>query len=65
MALELYASSALEKLCDRLVNDLNREQAGVFDPIWIITQTDGMDGWLRERMARARGYPSTIVYAHQ
>jgi len=55
MALELYASSALEKLCDRLVNDLNREQAGVFDPIWIITQTDGMDGWLRERMARARG----------
>ncbi|MBM3411202.1 MAG: exonuclease V subunit gamma, partial [Bacteroidetes bacterium] len=52
MALELYASSALAKLCDRLVNDLKREQAGVFDPIWIITQTDGMDGWLRERMAR-------------
>lgn len=55
MAIELYASSALEKLCDRLVNDLDNEQGGVFDPRWIITQTDGMDGWLRERLARARG----------
>lgn len=55
MALELYASSALEKLSDRLVVDLDSEGGGVFDPRWIITQTDGMDGWLHERLARARG----------
>jgi len=55
MALELYASSALEKLCNQLVTDLDRDGGGVFDPRWLITQTDGMDGWLRERLARTRG----------
>ena len=55
MSLELYASSFLEKLSDQLLADLDHPGNGVFDPRWIITQTDGIDGWLRERMACHRG----------
>jgi exodeoxyribonuclease V gamma subunit len=45
MALHLKVSNSLEKLADSLSDDLRTAGDGVFDPYYLVTQTDGMNNW--------------------
>ncbi|MBO9564153.1 MAG: exodeoxyribonuclease V subunit gamma [Niastella sp.] len=51
MALYLKVSNSLEKLADSLSDDLRTAGDGVFDPYYIVTQTDGMNNWLKLQLA--------------
>lgn len=55
MALLLKVSNSLEKLADSLSDDLRTAGDGVFDPYYIITQTDGMNNWLKLQLADRLG----------
>lgn len=55
MALHLKVSNSLESLATELANNLQESGAGVFDPYYIITQTDGMNNWLKLQLASHLG----------
>lgn len=55
MALYLKVSNSLEKLADSLSADLQTAGSGVFDPYYIVTQTDGMNNWLKLQLADRLG----------
>ncbi|RAI97851.1 DNA helicase/exodeoxyribonuclease V gamma subunit [Chitinophaga skermanii] len=51
MALFLKVSNSLESLAEGLINDLQTANYSVFQPHYIITQTEGMNNWLKHRQA--------------
>lgn len=51
MALYLKVSNALESLAAGLSAELQQARNGVFDPHYIVTQTEGMNNWLKLQMA--------------
>ena len=55
MALYLKISNSLESLATDLSEILSRESRSVFDPYYIVTQTEGMNNWLKLRMAAHLG----------
>lgn len=55
MPLYLKASSSLEKLAQQLGENLSRQEQNVFDPFYIITQTEGMNNWLKMQLAEQLG----------
>ncbi|EOR95814.1 Exodeoxyribonuclease V gamma chain [Arcticibacter svalbardensis MN12-7] len=69
MALHLQVSNSLAQLAKRLCVQLKHQEQGVFQPHIIVTQTDGMNNWLKlqfaEHMGIAANYhffkPSDII----
>ncbi len=55
MALYLKISNSLESLAADLSETLSKESRGVFDPYYIVTQTEGMNNWLKLRLAAHLG----------
>ena len=55
MAFHLKVSNSLEQLAERLCSDLNFIQKTAFQPDYIITQTEGMNTWLKVQMAERNG----------
>ncbi len=51
MALHLNASSSLEHLATSLASNMNGHDKSVFDPHFIVTQTEGMNNWLKMQIA--------------
>jgi exodeoxyribonuclease V gamma subunit len=51
MALFLKVSNSLESLAAGLAENLSTLHSGVFDPYYIITQTEGMNNWLKLQLA--------------
>ena len=51
MALHLNVSNSLKELSLHLCNDLQQQQHDPFQPVFIITQTDGMTTWLKYQVA--------------
>lgn len=51
MALYLKVSNSLESLASGLSNNLKQAGDSVFDPHYIVTQTDGMNNWLKLQIA--------------
>ncbi|HTN38174.1 MAG TPA: exodeoxyribonuclease V subunit gamma [Arachidicoccus sp.] len=70
MAFQLNASNSLNQLAAALCRDLNQATTGVFQPYFIITQTEGMNNWLNIQLANrigvAAGFrflkPNDLVY---
>jgi len=70
MPLYFNASSALDVLSKKLCSHLNKPGKSVFAPHYIVTQTEGMNNWLKLRLAEELGIaanchfltPSDIVY---
>src|SRR3712207_4536714 len=54
MNFHLYASNSLKGLSNKLAEMLSNEP-GVFQPRYIITQTDGMNNWLKIQLAEQMG----------
>ncbi len=55
MALHLKVSGSLENLAGSLAAHLRQAGNGVFDPHYIVTQTEGMNNWLRLQLADRLG----------
>ncbi|SHM61814.1 DNA helicase/exodeoxyribonuclease V, gamma subunit [Chitinophaga jiangningensis] len=55
MALYLKVSNSLNSLAKGLIDDLRQAGNGVFDPHYIITQTEGMNNWLKLQQAHRQG----------
>src|SRR6185369_7782297 len=55
MALHLNVSGSLESLAGNLSDNLRHARNGVFDPHYIVTQTEGMNNWLRLQLAAKLG----------
>jgi exodeoxyribonuclease V gamma subunit len=55
MSLQINGSNSLEKLAVELAQELQRQQNHVFQPQYIVTQTQGMNNWLKIKMADKLG----------
>ena len=55
MPFKLQVSNSLSQLAKRLFADLRQENTTVFQPNYIITQTEGMNNWLKLQMASEMG----------
>lgn len=70
MALYLQVSNSLYQLAKKLCNDLRSKQYHVFQPYYIVTQTEGMNNWLKLQMAEQLGIaanyqfltPNEVIY---
>lgn len=62
MAVHLEVSHSLFVLSDYLVEDLDRQPKDVFRPVYLITQTEGMNTWLKYRIAERHGIAANYKY---
>jgi len=62
MCLFFKVSNSLSKLAESLCYDLSRQQSGVFQPHIIVTQTDGMNNWLKLAFAENMGIAANYQF---
>lgn len=62
MSLYLEVSNSLEMLADHLLAKMGGSRRSVFTPITIVTQTEGINLWLREYMAKKIGIAANIHF---
>src|SRR3954468_16403564 len=55
MGLQINGSNSLEQLAIQLSADLRMQQNHVFQPQYIVTQTQGMNNWLKIKIADQLG----------
>ena len=65
MALELIVSNNLELLSDRLITELGQTQNDLFSAHHIVTQTEGMNNWLKKEIAYKTGIAANIHFKKQ
>lgn len=61
MAIQLGISNSLKSLSDRLAEKL-RDTKSVFQPVYIVTQTAGMNIWLKQQLAQKLGIAANIQF---
>ncbi|RYD52325.1 MAG: exodeoxyribonuclease V subunit gamma [Sphingobacteriales bacterium] len=62
MALLLNVSSSLRQLARAFTNDLSSRTKGVFEPDYVVTQTEGMNTYLRLQLAQETGLSAHCRY---
>ena len=62
MALKIFISTSIEQLLSSLTDQLPEDNQSVFVPHRIVTQTNGMDNWLKFRLADKLGIAANIKY---
>lgn len=62
MALYLNVSDSLDELAKRLCDDISQNPKPVFQPVYIITQTEGMNAWLKQKLAAHFGIAANYRY---
>ena len=62
MSIELYSSNSLEALADQLSDNLNGDRYGVFAKPFIVTQTEGINSWLKIELAEKLGIVSNVAF---
>ncbi|HEX8462092.1 MAG TPA: exodeoxyribonuclease V subunit gamma, partial [Segetibacter sp.] len=62
MSLKLNVSNSLSQLATRLSKDLQLQQGNVFQPQYIVTQTEGMNNWLKLQIATNNGIAANCVF---
>jgi len=62
MPLQLYVSNSLERLSQKLTDDLRELQGSVFMRPSIVTQTEGINSWLKIQMAYQLGIASNLSF---
>ncbi|MCZ2100198.1 MAG: exodeoxyribonuclease V subunit gamma [Chitinophagales bacterium] len=61
MSIHLQVSNALKSLSSQLAQSL-KNNPSVFEPIYIVTQTEGMNNWLRLQLAEKLGIAANIHF---
>lgn len=62
MPIQLYSSNNLQQLSVQLSSDLKQKLNGVFGRQYIITQTEGVNNWLKLRIAEEQGIAANIQF---
>ena len=62
MSIILNVSHSLEPLVARLTDAFGSEKRNPFIPEWIVTQTEGMNIWIRQQLAYRLGIASNIRF---
>ena len=62
MATQLYVSNDLHSLSLQLAQDLRVRQVGVFASQHIVTQTEGIDNWLKNQLAQQLGITANCSF---
>lgn len=62
MAIHLHVSNALSALAQQLAKDLKAHQKSVFAPEQIVTQTEGMNNWLKNQLASHLGIAANLSF---
>lgn len=58
----IRSSNHLAALATALVKEMQRNKPGIFQPVYIVTQTEGMNNWLREKIAKLEGIAANIEF---
>lgn len=61
MSIQLKISNSIQSLSDGLCEELKYSQR-VFQPIYIVTQTEGMNNWLKQQIADKLGIAANIQF---
>lgn len=61
MSFQLIVSNSLNSLANSLSDKIQTEES-VFQPIYVITQTDGMNAWLKLKIAEKTGISANIQF---
>lgn len=61
MSFQLIVSNSLKSLAHSLSNHIQTEES-VFQPIYVVTQTDGMNAWLKLKIAEKLGISANIQF---
>ncbi len=61
MSIQLGISNALKSLVDQLSDQLSQHRS-VFQPVYIVTQTAGMNIWLKQQLAQKLGIAANIRF---
>ncbi|TAH03426.1 MAG: exodeoxyribonuclease V subunit gamma [Sphingobacteriales bacterium] len=62
MAINLQVSNSLTQLAKSLCVNLQQENNSVFQPHFLVTQTDGMNNWLKLQMAQNMGIAANYKF---
>jgi exodeoxyribonuclease V gamma subunit len=62
MAIELLVSNSLQKLADDLCVQIHKQEKSVFLKINIVTQTEGMNIWLKQQLAQQLGIVANFAF---
>lgn len=62
---KIYTSNRLESLCQTLAENIRKPEKGVFGKELIITQTAGMNAWLKTDLARRIGVFANFGFQNQ
>ena len=62
MAFLLKASNSLSILADDLCREMRADSFGVFQPIYIVTQTEGINNWLSLQIAERLGVAANLLF---
>jgi exodeoxyribonuclease V gamma subunit len=62
MAFQLQVSNSLEKLSEKLSADIQSVPKEVFQPVYIVTQTEGMNSWLKLQIAGKTGIAANLQF---
>jgi exodeoxyribonuclease V gamma subunit len=63
MSIQLYVSNSLPKLSAQLCIDLGKNNMGVFDKKHVVTQTEGMNNWLKINIAGHLGIAANCFFS--
>lgn len=58
----IKSSNDLSALAKELITVMRQNKPGVFKPVYVITQTEGMNNWLREKIASINGIAANIEF---
>lgn len=62
MALQLNVSNSLTHLAEKLTEDLQNLQQNIFQPYYVVTQTEGMNNWLKQHIAGDAGIAANYKF---
>jgi len=62
MAFQLQVSNSLERLAAKLSAEVQWVHKEVFQPVYIVTQTDGMNAWLKLQLADKNGIAANLRF---
>ena len=63
MSIYLNVSNSLQPLSLQLASALKETNANPFTPQWVITQTEGMNSWLKQQLAIENGIAAHIKFS--
>ena len=62
MSIYLNVSNSLQPLSIRLGKDLNAKKQDPFVKQWVVTQTEGMNSWLKQTIAKQNGIAANMNF---